>query len=182
MKTLKSCLLFGVLMLVYSCGVTYDIVSDKEKDINFEQYKTYAIFHNDHGFEKGANPINKQRIDRAIEQEFGEIGYTQSYNPDLVISWFIKVDTKLEQGIYNAYYSKWQYPRAIDVYEYQVGSLVIDIVDTNTYQVVWHAKASSKVDHNMSDVENKINETIKEMFKSYKKDTGINKIKVYVFK
>jgi len=181
-RLLQSLPALLILLTVYSCGVNFNIVSDKENDINFDKYKSFAIIHDDHGFEKGANPINKQRIDRAIENEFREMGYVDSENSDLQISWFIKVDTKLEHGIYNAYYSRWRYPRTIEVYQYQVGSLVIDIVDASTGQVVWHAKASSKVYDDMPDVENKIKKVVREMVKSYKKDTGIKKINRYVFK
>ncbi len=178
---LLFCLLTS-LMTFTSCAFQYDIISDKETDINFKKYRTFDIIHDDHGFEKGANPINKQRIDRAVEKEFQEIGYFYSENPDLQIYWFIIVDTELEAGIYNAYYSRWRYPRAVDVYEYQVGSLVIDIIDTRSGQVVWHAKASGRVDEGMPDVEDKINQVVKEIFTNYKRDTGINKIKAYAFK
>ena len=182
MKILQYILALFIFLTAYSCAFKYDIESDKELNVNFNKYRTFTIIHDDHGFELGANPINKQRIDRAIEKEFKAIGYEYSEEPELQISWFIKVDTKLEQGIYNTYYSRRMYDRSIEVYEYQIGSLVIDIVDARSGQVVWHCKASAKVYDEMPDVENKINEVVKEIFKSYKKDIGINERNGYVFK
>ena len=95
---------------------------------------------------------------------------------------FVKIDTKLEQGIYNAYYKKWRYPKAVDVYEYQEGTLVIDIVDMRTGQVIWHAKASSRVEEEMPKLGGKIKDVVKKIFNSYKNDTGIKKVNAYAIK
>jgi len=174
--------LMSMILSIQSCAFQYDIVSEAESDTDFQMYKTFNIIHDNHGFEIGADPVNKKRIDQAVQKEFRDIGYVYAKKPDLQIAWFIKMDTKLEQGIYNAYYTKWRYPRAMDVYEYQQGSLVIDVIDTRTGMVVWHAKVSGKVEEGMPDVEDKIKKVVRELFKSYRKDTGINKIKVYAFK
>lgn len=182
MRFFKTVLFLFLVLTIMSCAIKYDIISDTEESINFRKYKTYAIIHDDHGFEIGTNPINKLRIDSAIESEVMAIGYEHSEDPDLQISWFVKVDTKLEQGVYNAYYSKWRSPRAIEVYEYQVGTLVVDIVDSNTGKVVWHVKVSGNITEEIPNVEVKIKEVVKEIFNSYKKDSGINKINAYAIK
>lgn len=182
MRFFKIFLCFSLLLTMVTCAVKYDIVSDTESDINFRKYKTYAIIHDGHGFEIGTNPINKQRIDSAIESEVSAIGYEHSEKPDLQISWFIKVDTKLEQGVYNAYYNKWRSPRAIAVYEYQEGSLVIDIVDNETGEVVWHVKVSGNITEEIPNVDQKIKQVVKEIFNSYKKDSGIKKVNAYAIK
>ncbi len=174
--------LTAIAIMALSCAFQYDIVSEVEHEIDFRAYKTFSIVHDTHGFEIGAEPETKKKINQAIEKEFRDIGYEYLREADLQIAWFIKLDTKLEQGVYNSYYSKWRYPRAMDVYEYQEGSLVIDIIDARTGQVIWHAKASGKVEKDMPDVEEKINQVVKELFKSYRKDTGINKIKDYAYK
>ena len=182
MRVFKITLCLFLFLTLTSCAVNYDIISDTEPNVNFRQYRTYAIIHDDHGFEIGANPINEQRIDAAIEKEVTAIGYEHSEDPDLHISWFVKVNTKLEKGIYNTYYNKWRSPRAIEVYEYQEGSLVVDIVDTNTGKVVWHVKVSSNITAEIPDVEEKINKVVKEIFNSYKKDSGIQKVNIYAIK
>ena len=171
-----------LLMTIVSCAVKYDLVSDIDSNIDFKKYKTYAIIHDDHGFEIGTNPINKQRIDNAIESEVIAIGYEPSDNPDLQISWFIKVDTKLEKGIYNTYYSQWRSPRAIEVYEYKEGSLVVDIIDRVTGKVVWHVKVSSDISAEIPNVEEKIKQVVKEIFNSYKKDSGVKNVNAYAIK
>lgn len=182
MRSSFTILLVLLMMVAFSCAVNYEIVSEKEENTNFSKFRSYTIIHDDHGFEIGADPIYMERIDQAVTRELEDMGYVETEDPDLLVTWFIKIDTKLEQGIYNAYYSKWRYPRAVDVYEYKEGSLVIDLIDSKNGEVVWHAKVSNKVTEGMPNIESKIKEVVKALFKSYRKDTFTKKIITYAFK
>lgn len=182
MRYLGAVFLTYLMVVLMSCASTYEFTSDTEPNVNFKHFSTYSILHDSHGFEQGTDTLNRRRIDEAIEEEVEKMGYEFSDNPDLQISWFIKVDTKLEQGVYNAYYSKWRSPRAIDVHEYQEGSLVLDFVDTHTGKIVWHIKVSSKIDDKIKNIDQEIKKVVKEIFKSYKKDSGIKKVNAYAVK
>jgi len=173
MQTLKFLTMSFIIVLLSACGTTYSIISDREDGIDFDQYKTYLVLQHDHGFPTGANPINHQRIDRAIDANMQELGYLQEKNPDLLIAWFVKVETKKDVMTYQNYYRRWNVPTTINVYEYQEGSLVIDIIDPKIGQVVWHGKASDRVYDDMPNIDKKIKEVVKSMFRRYKKDTGI---------
>ncbi|MDF1697964.1 MAG: DUF4136 domain-containing protein [Saprospiraceae bacterium] len=167
---------------IFSCSINYDLITHRNEEVDFRRYKTYAIVHDDHGFELNSDTIHKHHIDAAIKKEFERIGYVESNYPDLHIFWFVKVDTKLEPGLYNTYYQRWRSPKAIEVHEYQEGALVIDLVDTDSGEVIWHAKVKGEIDEKMKDVQTKVKKVVKEIFKSYKADTGIDKIESYVFK
>jgi len=162
------------LLLLSACGTTYSIISDREEGIDFDQYKTYLVLGHDHGFPVGANPINHQRIDRAIDTNMQELGYIREESPDLLVAWFVKVENKTDVAMYYDYYRRWRVPQTLNVYEYQEGSLVIDIIDPKIGQVVWHGKASDRVYDDMPNVDKKIKEVVKAMFKRYKKDTDIS--------
>lgn len=173
MQTLKYLIMSIALLSLASCGTTYSIISDREEGINFDQYKTYLVLEHDHGFPTGANPINHQRIDRAIDANMQELGYIREQSPDLLIAWFVKVEIKKDFAVYQNYYRRWNVPQTIDVYEYQEGSLVIDIIDPKIGQVVWHGKASDRVYDDMPNIDKKIKDVVKAMFKRYKRDTRI---------
>jgi len=186
-KAFRTYIIYLLLLVLWvmgaaSCAFKYDITTEIETDANFDHYTTFTIIHSGHGFEIGTNPIHMQRINSAIEKEFKEIGYEYAEDPDLQIFWFVKIDTKLEQGIYNAYYSKRNHRQAIEIYEYQVGSLVIDIIDALSGKVVWHGIVSANLNDGIQDAEIKIKEAVKEVFKSYKKDIGIYERNGYVYK
>lgn len=182
MRRILKGVFFLIIMTFVSCAVNYEIVSKKEQSTAFSTHKSFAIIHDDQGFEMKTNPIDKHRIDRAIENELLQMGYLYSKTPDFEVRWFVTVDTKLESGVYNTYYSQWRSPKSIEVYEYTEGSLVVDIIDAKVGSIVWHATATGKIDDEVPDVDQKIKEVVKQIFKKYKKDTGIKKINAYAIK
>lgn len=175
MKALKILTITLLVTAIYSCGSTYNISSDQENDVDFEKYKTYSILNHDHGFPKGANPINHQRLDRAIESNLQALGYEQSRNSDLWVAWFVKVEDKTQVERYHHYYNRWRSFDTINVHQYKEGSLVIDIIDRKTKMVIWHGSASSQVYEQMPDIDEKIKKVVKAMFQRYQKDTNISK-------
>ena len=158
-----------------SCASTYRIASDKEAGIDFTKYSSFEIINHDHGFSLGANPINKQRIERAIISELNNIGYAQKKDADLELAWFIKLDSKEQVSIYRDYYDKWNSSQRVDIFQYKEGTLVIDLIDNKTKKVVWHGRATDRVNDNMPDIENKINNTVRDIFKKYKEDIQFKK-------
>ena len=96
-------------------------------------------------------------------------------HPDLLVAWFVKVETVRDIDIYGDYYGRWRYFHHTNVSTYKEGSLVIDIIDRVNNQVVWHGKTSEIVYENMPNVEEKINSAVNAMFKRFVKDTRPNK-------
>lgn len=183
MRPLSYLILFFLLLSCISCAVyPYTIVSTIEENVNFNAYRTYSLVQGEHSVDSDLNAINKQRIHHAIEKEIKDLGYEYSKNSDLQISWFMTLETKLEPGIFNAYYSNWRSPVVVDVYEYQEGSLVINMRDRVTGLIIWHAKATSRLQNEMPNIEEKINEVVEELFLTYRRDSGSHKINVYVSK
>jgi Domain of unknown function (DUF4136) len=76
-----------------------------------------------------------------------------------------------EYDYYHDFYGRWRYPAYQTVYEYQEGTLVVDIINRTSNQVLWHGKTSDRVYEGMPDVEKKINKAINAMFKQYAKDS-----------
>ncbi|MBT8233362.1 MAG: DUF4136 domain-containing protein, partial [Saprospiraceae bacterium] len=89
------------------CKSSYKVISDKESNINFSRYTSFNIIDHNHNFPLGANPINKQRIERAVINELEKLGYEQKNDCDLIVAWFVKVDTKYEEAIYTNYYNRY---------------------------------------------------------------------------
>lgn len=174
MKIKNLFFLTALAFLIAGCA-TYTISSDYEKETNFSSFHTYKIMEHDHNFPVGANPINKQRIDRAINKEMTARGYTTADNPDLLVSWFVKVKDVKQVDIYHNHYRQYNNYHHVEVHEYQEGSLVIDLVDRAKNQVVWHGKTTDTVYEGMTNVEEKINEAVSAMFKRYSKDAKVSK-------
>ncbi|MFT5168287.1 MAG: hypothetical protein ACI8P3_003528 [Saprospiraceae bacterium] len=174
MKSNNIFLIAAILFLLASCNTSYRISSDYEKGVDFSSFKTYHFLDHEHGFPIGANPINKQRIERAVESELKSLGYETAEKPDLLVAWFVAVRNVRSVDIYRDYYRGWRYIQYATVYEYKEGTLVIDIIDRANKQVIWHGKTSGQVYEDMPDVEGKINEAVKAMIKKYAKDAKLN--------
>lgn len=168
--------LFGILVfLLSSCSTNYLVKSDYERNVDFSTFKTFQILKQKNGFPVGANPINKQRIDRAILKEMNELNFDTSKNPDILIAWFVKVKEVEEVNVYHDYYDRWNRARWVDVNRYQQGTLIIDIIDPNKKEVVWHGTTSDRIYDDMQDVEEKINEAVNAMFRKFAKDAKLPK-------
>jgi Domain of unknown function (DUF4136) len=100
-----------------------------------------------------------------------DLGYQKKEEPDLLVSWFVTVKNVTEYDYYYNFYGRWRYPTYQTVYEYQEGTLVVDIINRASNQVVWHGKTSDRVYEGMPDVEKKINSAVNAMFKQYAKDS-----------
>jgi hypothetical protein len=58
-------------------------------------------------------------------------------------------------------------------YEYTVGQLAIDALDTKTKQPLWHGYASEMVDTDNPDM-NRINEAVYELITQFPTSTGVD--------
>ena len=167
-------ILFGLTFLFFaSCATTYQVTSDYERAVNFSAFKTFQILKQKNSFPAGANPINKQRIDRAILKEMNTLNFDTSTNPDLLVAWFVKVKNVKDVNVYHDYYGRWNRRDYVEVNNYQEGTLIIDIIDRAKKQVVWHGTASDRVYDHMPNVEEKINEVVYAMFRKFAKDAKI---------
>ncbi|MBT8218412.1 MAG: DUF4136 domain-containing protein [Bacteroidia bacterium] len=168
---------FAVMILfVASCATMYHVYSDYERNIDFTEFKTYKVVNHENGFPVGASPIDKQRIRRAINYEMQAIGYQPSDNPDILVSWFVKIENRKGVNVYRDYYGRWRYRQYLSVYDYKAGTLVVDLIDQNTNDVVWHGKTYESILDRASNREKKIKNVVREIFGQYMADTGVEEI------
>lgn len=160
--------IFGIV----SCATPHRITSDYERGVNFSKYSTYQLLKHKDGFPYGMNPINQQRIERAIQREMLALGYKVKPNPDLIVAYFVKEKLVKEvDHYYRGYYRGWGFPIWVDVNHYKEGTLIIDLIDRENKQVIWHGAATERVYDDMRNVEERINETIQALFEQYYEDT-----------
>jgi len=173
-----SFLIFGIA----ACATTTRIASDYERGVDFSKYQTYQLLKHKPDFSYGMNPINQQRIERAIQREMMALGYKVSPNPDLIVACFVKEKLiRQEDHYYQGYYRGWGFPIWVDINHYKEGTLIIDLIDRENKQVVWHGAATERVSDDMRNVEENINKTVQALFEQYYEDshqaTGVAVVK-----
>ncbi len=100
------------------------------------------------------SPLVRRRIVAAIEDTFAARGYTQveAGTPDFWVAYHVAIESRLEtRTIYDGYGpGPWWYgygwPYAETYTEqYQVGTLLIDVIDGRRRELIWRGSAQSRI-------------------------------------
>lgn len=176
MKKLK--LLFPVvalLLLVTSC-ISVRVVSDYDKEANFNSYKTFAFYKT--GIDQvEISDLDKKRILRAIEKEMMAKGFVKSENPDLLVNIQTKANKRVDINN-NAYFGwgwgfqPWFWGGGVPLNTVTTrteGVLYIDLIDTKQKELVWQGRGSGNLNGSgkMEKKEARIQEFVAEIMKEY---------------
>lgn len=171
---LKTIPLVALLLLVVSC-TSVRVVSDYDKSVNFDTYKTFAFFKT--GIDKAEiSDLDKRRILRAIETEMLAKGFTKSENPDVLVSIFTK--SRQEVNVWNNGFGPYGYGWGWSPFYWNSyntvsastqGSLYIDLIDASKKELIWQGKGSGYLttSSNIEKKEARIKEFVAEIMKAY---------------
>jgi len=189
MKTLLTIFIASMLFLPGSVSVTYDY----DKAANFGEFKTFAVGVPTAENMQAAqakyptivNQINEKNLQSAIISEMESKGYTQSENPDLMVTYNIKLQTQTEYqantmgmgpglyggGFYGGFYGYGGWggmsTTTVTPEDYNTGSVVIDVVSTKTNTLVWYGAGSGVISGNSSKSAENISKNIGKIFERY---------------
>lgn len=146
-----------LLLLFLSSCTSVRVLSDFDKDANFNSYKSYAFYKT--GIDKAQiSDLDKKRILRAIETEMSAKGFVKSENPDILVSIFTKEREQVD--VYSNYWGGggfgwgWSpyywggsgYLRGGNRVSTQTkGSLYIDLIDAKNKELVWQGKGDGSL-------------------------------------
>ncbi|WP_310991380.1 DUF4136 domain-containing protein [Aequorivita marina] len=172
MKALKFLPL--LLVFVFASCSTVRVATDYDKEVNFNQYNSFAFFRP--GIDKAQiNDLDKKRILRAIDHELTKKGMSKSDKPSLLVSIFTKERERVD--VYNNNFgmgwgwSPWYYGSYYggnSVSRSTEGTLFIDLIDAKTNNLVWQGMGKADlVTSNMERKEERINEIVMEILAEY---------------
>ena len=176
-----------ILLFVLSGCSSIQVTSDYDKKTDFSKYSTFNFKKPEqlpNNYPTVINPINQKRIESAVMEEMSHRSYMMSSNPDLIVSYYLKVENKVDYqtttyggspwatpyygpsyyGYYSGYGHSFSDTRRVD---YQVGTLIIDIVDAKRNELIWFGTASKVLNTNNPDPEKTINEAVTKIFYEY---------------
>lgn len=182
-------LLFTVfsIILLGSCS-TVKFNSQKDGDVDFSKFKTMSYYGWTKESDSILNEFDKKRIESAFAQEFKDRGLTfVEKGGDLIVSLFIVVDQKTGTTAYTnhygaggpyGYYGGYRYgarwgwgmgyaTTSYSEYDYMVGTLVCDVFDAETKNLIWQGTVSGQIDDNPKNRERNIPRIAKELMKRY---------------
>jgi len=141
--------------LVSSCA-SVRVTQNYDSQVDFTKFKTFFIMPTPGQMDVTISPADKQRILSSVAQEMKSRGYSQNEaNGNLSVSVFLILDNKTGYTSYTnyysyggyGYYSSFGYGYGGGGYQYTIkeGTLIIDIFDTNTKQLVWQGIGAGTV-------------------------------------
>jgi hypothetical protein len=181
-----------VTMLIVGACSTIDVTYDYDKTVDFTKYKTFSFY----GWAKESNkiltPFDQERIEKAFGEEFAARGLTYvKEGGDLTVVLFITTEEKQETtattntyggyyGGYAGYYGwgpRWgwgpgymgttQSTTTYQTTNYTVGTLVVDVFDTNKKELIWESIGKGVVDEDASNRDVSIPKTVKKIMATY---------------
>ena len=129
---------------------------DYDHSVDFSGYSTYAFLERDNSIETQLPDHLRMRLHRVTEEVLAEKGFLPSPAPpqtDLLLTYFYGATDELQinHTSYGAY-SPWGYGYwpgfnygYTEVRSYKQGTLVLDIVDARTHQLVWMGVVDKEV-------------------------------------
>src|SRR5713101_7964225 len=174
MKPISRTAVCTVLFLV-ALGTAFaqQIKTDFDHQTNFSQYKTYSWQEI-----KPANSLWDARIKNAVDAQLAAKGWTQvdSGGDVAVVAMKTSKTQRTVQTFYDGFGGGWGWRRfggggfgdaTTTEQVYKVGTLVIDLYDAKTKQLIWRGSAQDTLSDKATKNEKNLNKGVTKMFKKF---------------
>lgn len=164
----KAILITVALFLISLAATAQQVKTDYDRHVNFNQYKTFSF-----AKIQTSDPLMVDRVKSAIRTALADKGMTEvESGGDISIN---ATEMTSNQQALNTSYDNFGFGRRFGAFgnatttteNYQVGTLVVDILDTNSKALVWRGSASdtlsNKSDQNIKD----LHKGVDKMFKHF---------------
>jgi Domain of unknown function (DUF4136) len=174
MKLQKAVLvLVGMLFLLAGRVSAQQVKTDYDRAVNFGQYKTYSWEH-----VKTKDPLDVDRIKSAVNAALAAKGWTQvDAGGDVsIVAMEITSNQQTLNTFYNGLGGGWGWRRfggggfgeaTTTTETYKVGTVVVDLFDTKTKQLVWRGNSSDTLSNDSDKNIRNLDKGVDKMFKHF---------------
>ena len=167
-----------VFLVALAAGYVWAKVNfDYDRAADFSGYSTYAWLERDGSVETQLPDHLRMRLQRVTEEVLAEKGFDPAPAPpqtDLLLTYFYGATDELQiNHVAYASYSPWGYSYwpgfnygYTEVRSYKQGTLVLDIVDARTHQLVWMGILEKEVS-SVNPPGKRIQKTIRKLLKNF---------------
>jgi hypothetical protein len=177
MKVRKAVFVLTALMLLYAGKLPAgQVKTDYDRSADFAQYKTFS-------WEKvkTQDPLNVDRIKSAVNADLAAKGWTQvdSGGDVSIVAMEITHDQQTLNTFYDGFGGGWGWRRfggggfgglgeaTTTTETYRVGTLVVDLFDAKTKQLVWRGNSSDALSNNSNKNIQNLDKDVATMFKQF---------------
>jgi hypothetical protein len=164
-------------LVVTSACSTMEIASDYDPRANFSAYRTYSWLTR---VEPPGNDPRLQssllhsRIREAVASELTTKGlqHEPTAKPDLLVAYHVALQGKMDVSTVQNYPygpTAWGATTTTHVRQYEEGSLILDLIDASSQQLVWRGSAQAEVkpDASPEEKQRRIKEAVHKILERY---------------
>ncbi len=177
-----------VIPFLTGCS-TLKVTYDYNKNVDFNQFKTYQFYGWAKNTDKLLNSLDKERIQDAFVQQLKRRGLTYTKeNGDLVIALFFVTKEKSETtanttgaGVYGGHYGgyygygpHWGWGPGFNystttytTHDYKEGTLIVNIFDAKDKKLIWEGIVSDALKENPKGREDRIKNAVARIMENY---------------
>jgi hypothetical protein len=168
---LRAALLSAVTVLAAACS-TMTVNVDWDRSLDFSRYRTFA-------FQKGSparRDFTQKRIEDAVAAKLQSRGFALAAagRPDLRVVTHVIV-SRAQRIDYTTYGWGWRWrggPTVATVTNIPIGTLVVDLVDTEQKEVVWRGQARDTIGSDPEERAEKLQEAVNRLFENFPPPPG----------
>jgi|ERR1700693_5250866 len=171
-RILRNAVGLLLLLTVAELAAAAKVVSDYDPKANFSQYKTFMWIKKP----QMEDPLMNERIVNAINSELTSKGWTLvTEGADVGVATHVATKQKHTLNTFYDGFGGWGWHRwgggmgmaTTTVDTYTVGTLVVDLFDTHTKQVIWRGWASDALPDDPKKETKKLDKDIEKLFKNF---------------
>ncbi len=192
----KLLTILSVALLLSSCN-SWKFIGEYDHDVNFSKFKTFGLLTWDPHNDKEVSPKIKKYILLSIKDQLEARGYVyQKDNAELLVSVFILVTEETSYSAYANHYAGYSgygsvgigvgigsggtsvgvvgygmpttYPYTVMKHDYNVGTVVVDVLNSATKRIVWQGVATGRTPQEESG-ESKVQKDVNRLFLTFPK-------------
>lgn len=143
---MRNLLIAAAALVLAACAKTPDV--DYDKSVDFSNYKTFAwmpqaTLANADNYQ--ISPLMEKRVRKAVNTQLKAQGMSlvDESTADVLLNYHASVDTEIDVDAFNVGYgARWNYwgvgyNSQTTTHEYDVGTLILDVIDRGSNQLVW---------------------------------------------
>jgi hypothetical protein len=163
--------LMGMMLLFAGKLSAGDVKTDYDRNANFGQYKTYSWQQ-----VKTKNLLDVDRIKSSVNAALAAKGWTQvdSGGDVSVVAMEITRNQQTLNTFYDGFGGGWRWrgfggmgEATTTAETYKVGTLIIDLFDAKTKELVWRGSSSDTLSNNSSKNIKNMDKDVEKMFKNF---------------
>jgi hypothetical protein len=172
-SAIRTTVCTAFFLVMVGAAFAQQVKTDFDHQANFSQYKTYSWQEI-----KPENSLWDSRIKSAVDAQLTAKGWTQvDSGGDVAVVAIKTTQTQRSlQTFYNGFGGGWGWRRfggggfgdsTTTEQDYKVGTLVVDLYDAKTKQLIWRGSAEDTLSDKASNNEKKLVKGVAKMFKKF---------------